>query len=50
MQLICRASKGHMRTYLAAQISECLHNYRIQDKVNVNPKSCKPYKTDTMVA
>jgi hypothetical protein len=48
-QLICRASKGHMGTYLATWISECLHDYGIQDMVNVNPKSCKPYKTDTVV-
>jgi hypothetical protein len=32
-----RASKGHTGSYLTAQISECLHDYRIQDKVSVVP-------------
>ena len=31
-----RASKGHTGSYLAARISECLHEYEIQDKVSIN--------------
>lgn len=33
--MIFRASKGHTGSYLAARISECLHEYGIQDKVSV---------------
>jgi hypothetical protein len=35
--MIFRASKGHTGSYLAARISECLHDYGIQDKVSVVP-------------
>ena len=33
--VVFRASKGHTGSYLAARISECLHEYGIQDKVHI---------------
>lgn len=33
--MVFRCSKGHIGGYLAAYISECLHDYGIQGKVNI---------------